>query len=86
MRTTLFALVLLLPVQAVAQTAERQVIVTISATELKGGVVSEIAWDKGALILQGVFANPDGSLSAQYLSRRRRMSRSSSARSTPPSR
>ena len=65
MRTLLFAVALLLPVQAIAQTAERQVIVTISAAELKGGVVSEIAWDKGTLMLQGVFANPDGSLSAQ---------------------
>jgi hypothetical protein len=66
MRTLLFVLLLFLPILVTAQTAERQVIVTISAAELKGGVVSEIAWDKGTLVLQGVFANPDGTLSAQY--------------------
>jgi len=66
MRTSLLVLLFLLPVRVAAQTAERQVIVTISAAELKGGVVSEIAWDKGTLMLQGVFANPDGTLSAQY--------------------
>src|SRR5215203_3565713 len=66
MRSALLALLLLVPVPAASQTAEKQVIVTITAADLKGGVVSEIAWDKGTLILQGVFANADGSLSAQY--------------------
>lgn len=66
MRTMVLVMASLLPALAAAQTAEKQVIVTITAAELKGGVVSEIAWDKGAVVLQGVFANPDGSLSAQY--------------------
>jgi hypothetical protein len=57
---------LLVPVPVMAQAAEKQVIVTITARELKGGVVSEIAWDHGTIVLQGVFANPDGTLSAQY--------------------
>jgi hypothetical protein len=66
MRTMVLLMASLLPAFAAAQTAEKQVIVTITAAELKGGVVSEIAWDAGALVLQGVFANPDGTLSAQY--------------------
>ncbi len=66
MRIIPLALVWLAPMAAAAQTVEKQVIVTITAAELKGGVVSEIAWDKGAIVLQGVFANPDGTLSAQY--------------------
>jgi hypothetical protein len=66
MRTLLFALVLFVPWMASGQSAERRVIVTITAAELKGGVVSEITWDHGALVLQGVFANPDGTLAPQY--------------------
>jgi hypothetical protein len=66
MRTMVLVMASLLPAASAAQTAEKQVIVTITATELKGGVVSEIAWDKGAVVLQGVFDNPDGTLAAQY--------------------
>ena len=66
MRALLLAASLFVPATAIAQTAERQVIVTITAAELKGGVVSEIAWDAGTIVLQGVFANPDGTLSPQY--------------------
>ena len=49
-----------------AQEAEKQLIVTISGQDLRGGVVSEIAWDGGAVIIQGVFAQPSGELAAQY--------------------
>jgi hypothetical protein len=66
MRAMLFTAVLLSSSLTFAQTAEKRLIVTISSKELKGGVVSEITWDGGTLVLQGVFANPDGSLSAQY--------------------
>jgi hypothetical protein len=66
MRALTIAALLLSPAAAAGQTAEKQVILTITSAELKGGVVSEIAWDNGVLVLQGVFANPDGSLSAQY--------------------
>ena len=60
---------LLLPFSAPparAQAAEKRVIVTITSEQLKGGVISEITWDGGMLVLQGVFANSDGSLSANY--------------------
>jgi hypothetical protein len=66
MRALILAASLLVPSTAFAQNAEKRLIVTITAKELKGGVVSEITWDDGTLVLQGVFANPDGSLSPQY--------------------
>lgn len=66
MRYLLFASLLVLPGAALAQNAERQLVVTITAEQLKGGVVSEITWDDGTLLLQGVFAEPTGTLSAQY--------------------
>lgn len=66
MRMITFALLLLAPSLAHAQKAEKRVIVTITANELKGGVLSEITWDQGTIVLQGVFANADGSLSPQY--------------------
>ena len=46
--------------------AEKEIILTITAPDLKGGVVSEITWDGKALMLQGVFAEPGGELKAQY--------------------
>src|SRR5262245_65415490 len=49
------------------QAVERQHVVTITAQEIDGGVLSEITWDNGALLLQGAVANPDGSLSGRYV-------------------
>jgi len=46
---------------------ERQHVLTITAQEMDGGVLSEITWDNGALLLQGAVANPDGTLSGRYL-------------------
>src|SRR3954468_25100145 len=48
------------------QAVERQHVLTITAPDLEGGVLSEITWDNGALLLQGIVANPDGSLSGRY--------------------
>ena len=39
-----------------AQTAEKQLVMTITSEQLNGGLVSEITWDGGALVLQGAFA------------------------------
>ncbi len=58
------ALALALPLSA--QPAEKQTVLTITAADLGGGVVSEITWDGGTLVLQGVLAQPDGQLSARY--------------------
>lgn len=66
MRTILLAMILAVPALAQAQDAEKQLVVTITSEQLKGGVVSEITWDGGTLVLQGVFAKPSGELEAQY--------------------
>jgi len=49
------------------QAVERQHVLTIEAQEIDNGILSEITWDSGALLLQGVVANPDGSLSGRYV-------------------
>jgi hypothetical protein len=49
------------------QQAEKQVIATIAGPDLKGGIVSEITWDGGTLLIQGVFAKPGGELAAHYI-------------------
>jgi hypothetical protein len=49
------------------QAIERQVVVTITPAEFEGGILTEITWDNGALLLQGAIANPDGTLSARYV-------------------
>lgn len=49
------------------QAVERQHVLSITAPDIDGGILSEITWDHGALLLQGVVANPDGSLSARYV-------------------
>lgn len=66
MRTILLVAALTVPVAVSAQRAEKQLVVTITSEQLKGGVVSEITWDAGTLVLQGVFAKPSGELEAQY--------------------
>jgi hypothetical protein len=52
---------------AAGQAVERQHVVSITSQEIEGGILSEITWDNGALLLQGVVANPDGSLSGRYV-------------------
>ena len=54
-------------VAAADQAVERQHVLDITAPDIDGGILSEITWDNGALLLQGVVANPDGSLSGRYL-------------------
>lgn len=66
MRTLMLVALIAVPTVASAQKAEKQLVVTITAEQLKGGVVSEITWDAGTLVLQGVFAQPGGELTAQY--------------------
>ena len=66
MRPLILLAVLFAPAGAAAQNAEKQLVVTITSEQLKGGVVSEITWDGGTLVLQGVFAKPSGELEAQY--------------------
>src|SRR4029079_1522647 len=62
------------------QAVERQNVLTIEAPEIDNGILSEITWHSGellsqgvihypvrVLLLQGVVANPGGSLSARYV-------------------
>jgi hypothetical protein len=62
----LVALACLAAAPAAAQKVEKQLVVSIGAAELKGGMVSEIVWDGGLLLVQGVFAEPSGELKADY--------------------
>jgi hypothetical protein len=66
MRAVLLCLGLLLAAAPAQQRAEKELIVTISGPELRGGIVSEITWDGGVVMLQGVFAEPTGELKAHY--------------------
>ena len=45
---------------------ERQVVASISIEDVKGGVLSELAWDGETLLLQGVSLGPKGDLVASY--------------------
>lgn len=67
MLTLLFVLSAALASAGQSQAVERQHVLTITAPDIDGGVLSEITWDNGALLLQGVVANPDGSLSGRYV-------------------
>jgi hypothetical protein len=49
-----------------AQQAEKVRLLSISGPDLRDGIISEITWDGGALLIQGVFAQADGALQAQY--------------------
>lgn len=66
-RRVLAVLMVLAPAFAAAQAVEKQHVLTITAPDIDGGVLSEITWDNGAILLQGVMANPDGTLSGRYL-------------------
>ena len=66
MRTWIVLVALTATPPVSAQNAEKQLVMTITSEQLKGGVVSEITWDGGVLVLQGVFARPSGELTAQY--------------------
>lgn len=66
MGTLLFLLAAAVTVAA-GQAVERQHVLTIKAPDIDGGILAEITWDNDALMLQGVVANPDGSLSGRYL-------------------
>ena len=63
----LVPLLMTLALAAGDQAVERQHVLSIAAPDLDGGILSEITWDNGALLLQGVVANPDGSLSGRYV-------------------
>jgi hypothetical protein len=63
----LAVLLLLMVAPVVEQQVEKELILAISGPELKGGIISEVTWDGGVLVLQGVFAEPTGELKSHYL-------------------
>ena len=66
MLPTALALTCIALVSLPDQQPDKQLVVTISGSDLRGGVVSEVTWDNGTLLLQGVFAEPGGALKPQY--------------------
>ena len=69
MRGVLWLAALTLAVPCAAQTGEKEVLLTITGPQLRSGVVSELAWDGGTLVIQGVFVEGSGRLAAQYFAR-----------------
>ncbi len=59
----------LLMAPVAAQTPEKQLVLTITSDQLQSGVVSEVTWDAGTLVIQGVFANAQGKLTPQYFAK-----------------
>jgi hypothetical protein len=49
-----------------AQAPDKELVATISGPALAGGIVSSIAWDGQALVIQTVAANKDGTLTGRY--------------------
>jgi hypothetical protein len=61
-----FTLVLLLVTAADAQRTDKELVATISGPALGNGIVSELAWEGGVLIIQSVAMEPTGRLSPRY--------------------
>ena len=49
-----------------AQSADKELVATISGPTLSGGIVSGLAWDGSAVIIQTAAMQKDGSLSTRY--------------------
>ena len=69
MRGVLWLAALTLAVPCAAQTGEKELVLTITGPQLRSGVVSELAWDGGTLVIQGVFVEASGHLAAQYFAK-----------------
>jgi hypothetical protein len=51
-----------------AQPLDKELVAVVSGPALAGGIVSSLAWDGNALIVQTAAANSDGSLTGRYFS------------------
>jgi hypothetical protein len=51
---------------AAAQSVERQRILSVTSEQLSGGIVSELTWVAGELIVQGAFIDASGQIKADY--------------------
>jgi hypothetical protein len=66
-RLALLSVVMLtLSGSAGAQGGDKEVVATITGPMLKGGMVSELAWDEGVLVIQTVTMEPTGAMKAGY--------------------
>ena len=54
------------PARVSSQHVEKELVASISGPAIDHGVVSEILWDGGTLLIQSVARDPDGQLSARY--------------------
>jgi len=67
MRPILLTLIVLaIPATPFAQKPEKELVATISGPAIKGGIISELAWDGGTLIIQSVAMEPTGVMKADY--------------------
>jgi hypothetical protein len=66
MRPLLLLTLVVLIVPVDAQRVEKERVATISGPALKGGIVSEVAWDGGTLVIQSVAMEPTGVMKAEY--------------------
>jgi hypothetical protein len=69
MRGLVWLAALMLSVPCAAQKPEKELVLTITGPQLRSGVVAEVAWDGGTLVVQGVFVDPAGNLAAQYFAK-----------------
>jgi hypothetical protein len=69
MRGVVWLAALTLAVPCAAQTGEKELVLTITGPQLRSGVVAELAWDGGTLVIQGVFVEASGQLAAQYFAK-----------------
>jgi hypothetical protein len=49
-----------------AQSVEKQRLVTVASDQIKGGIVAELSWVAGELIVQGAFIDASGQIKAEY--------------------
>ena len=64
MRGVAWLAALTLSVPCAAHTPEKELVLTLTGPQLRSGVVSELAWDGGTLLIQGVFVDASGQLAA----------------------
>ena len=57
------------PGSSLAQTLDKELVASISGPVLDRGIVSELLWDGGTLIIQSAVVQPDGQLTPRYLPR-----------------
>ena len=60
------SIAILLASAGIAQTLDKELVASISGAALDRGIVSELLWDGGTLIIQSAVVEPDGQLKPRY--------------------